>query len=75
MSNEKTSTRPPGTEGLCGYVGFFDGKHHDFYAASLYAAKQQAIAFFKPSKKKEHLVTVQLAERADGSEVVHTPDF
>lgn len=70
-----TTTRPAGTEGLCGYVGFFEGKRHEFYAASLFAAKQQAIAHFKPSKKKEHMVSVVLAEKPDGTEVVHTPDF
>lgn len=57
---------------MCGYVGFYNGRRWEGYADSLYAAKQQAIVFFKPPKSKQHMVTVALAEK-DGEPVVHTP--
>lgn len=57
-----------------GYVAFFDRKRHELHAESLYAAKQAALAFFKPAKSKAHMVSVVLAEK-DGKPVVHTPDF
>jgi hypothetical protein len=64
-------TQPP----LYGYIALYNGRRHELYAASLYDAKQAALAHFKPPKKKIHLVSVTLAERPDGSAVVHTPDF
>lgn len=61
-----------------GYVAFYAGSRLELYAASLYEAKQQAIALFgnqcKRKKVKPEQVTVWLAE-IDGSPVVHRPDF
>lgn len=74
MTTESTQ-RPAGTESLNGYIGFFEQKRHEFYASSLLDAKNQAVAHFKPSKKKAHLVSVHLAEKADGTPVVHPIDF
>ena len=54
-----------------GYIGFFNGKRVELQADSLYAAKQQAIAHFKPSKAKAHMVHVELAEK-DGEQVTTT---
>lgn len=54
-----------------GYVGFFNGQQHEFYAKSLYAAKQAAVAHFKPAKSKAHMVHVHLAEKG-GQPVVQT---
>jgi hypothetical protein len=59
----------------CGYKAFYGGREIEVYAASLYAAKLEAIRFFAVKKNKEHLVSVILCERADGSTVTHTPDF
>ncbi len=56
----------------CGYVAFFNGKRHELYAASLYEAKQAAVKHFEAPRSKEHTVSVMLAERADGSKVVHS---
>ena len=56
-----------------GYIAFYDGKRTEVYAATLYAAKLQAIAAFKTPKKKEHLVTVVLAEK-DGKTVTHVAE-
>lgn len=67
--------RPAGTEGLLGYIGFFEGKQQDIYASSLLDAKNKAIAHFKPSKKKAHMVSVVLAEKPDGTQVTHVADF
>ena len=58
-----------------GYKAFYGGREIEIYAATLYAAKLEAIRFFCVKKGKEHLVTVILCERADGSEVTHIPDF
>ena len=57
---------------LYGYVGFYNGKRHELRAPSLYAAKQAMVMHFKAPWSKEHMVSVMLAERPDGSEVVHS---
>lgn len=56
----------------CGYVAFYNGKRHELYAESLYAAKLKAIDHFKAPKSKQHMVSVVLAEK-DGKEVTHNP--
>lgn len=53
-----------------GYVAFYNGKRHELHAAGLWPAKQAAIAYFKPPKSKQHLVSVVLAE-LDGKPVTH----
>jgi len=57
-------------ETLNGYVAFFNGKRHELDAESLYAAKTAAVAHFKPTKSKAHLVSVVLAE-VGGQPVTH----
>jgi hypothetical protein len=59
---------------LYGYIGFYEQRRHELRAASLYDAKQAALAHFRPPKAKAHLVSVVLAER-DGQPVTHIPDF
>lgn len=56
-----------------GYICFYRGKKLEVHAETSYAAQEQAALKFKAKKSWE--VTVVLAERADGSEVTHTPDF
>jgi len=51
-----------------GYVGMYNGMKKEFKAISLYDAKCQAIKFFTPSKKNEHMVHVYLVEK-DGQQV------
>lgn len=46
-----------------GYIALYGGKRTEIYADSLYAAKEQAVAFFTPPRSKRHLVTVHLAEK------------
>lgn len=58
----------------CGYIAMFESKVLELRAPSLYAAKQAAIAHFKPRRNKEHMVQVFLVERADGSEVIQACD-
>jgi ribosomal protein S5 len=55
-----------------GYIAFYAGKQTEVRAASLYAAKLAAVAFFKPRRAQEHMVHVHLAERADGSAVLQS---
>lgn len=54
------------------YLGFFNGKQTQIEAPTLYAAKQAAVAFFKPKKKVEHMVHVHLVQLAGESKpIVH----
>lgn len=55
-----------------GYICFYDGKRIEVYAETAYKAQLEAIKQFNPPKSKKHLISVVLAERADGSQVVHT---
>ncbi len=55
-----------------GYICFWRGKRIEVRAESSYAAQLKAAALFKARKAYE--VSVTLAERADGSPVVHTPE-
>lgn len=57
--------------GMFGFVCFYNSKRIEVYAASMYAAKLQAIEQFKAPKSKQHMVSVVLAERPNGSEVTH----
>ena len=59
---------------LYGYIALYGDKRHELYAESLYAAKQAAVAHFKPPKSRVHNVSVHLAE-SDGQTVTHTPDM
>ena len=43
------NTKSPGD---CGYVGIYNRQQIEFYAPSLYAAKQQAVKYFRPPKSK-----------------------
>ena len=56
---------------LCGYVCFYNSKRIELYATSLFEAKTKAVALFKPPKSKQHMISVCLAERPDGSEVLN----
>ncbi|MES2367033.1 MAG: hypothetical protein V4563_14250 [Pseudomonadota bacterium] len=55
------------------YTAFYRGKEIEVSAETSYKAQQIAAAQFKAKKQWE--VTVVLCERADGSQVIHTPDF
>lgn len=54
-----------------GYIAFFYGKRLEIRAASKWAAVEEARRVLKVPKSKYGLLAVELAERADGSEVVH----
>jgi hypothetical protein len=53
-----------------GYKAFFNGRELDIYANSLSEAKDKAVAAFKPSKAKRHMVHIHLCELA-GKTVTH----
>ena len=57
-----------------GYVGFFRGKRTEVYADTSYGAVQQVAQLLNVPPKKQHEISVVLAEKA-GEQVVHTPDF
>lgn len=54
-----------------GYIAFYNGKKIEILAKSLYDAKKLAVATFKVSLKKSHMVSVVLAEK-DGEPVTHS---
>ena len=56
---------------MSGYVCFYDGKRWECYASSMFAAKEKAVAHFKPPKSKQHMVSAVLAEK-DGKQVEHS---
>lgn len=57
-----------------GYVFFYNERRIEISAASLFEAKQIAIAYFNPLSTKTHMVHGMLAEK-DGEPVIHTPDM
>lgn len=64
-----TTDQPP----LHGYVALYKGRRVEVRAPTAYAAQQQAA--IKLRARKTYEVIVALCERADGSQVTHTPDF
>lgn len=56
------------------YKAFYNGKSKEIEAETMYDAKKKAITEFKPPKNKEHMVSVVLMRRQDGTEVVHKPE-
>ena len=58
---------------LHGYLCFHKSRKVEVRAASSYAAQVKAANAL--GAKKAYEVVVVLCERADGSPVVHTPDF
>lgn len=55
-----------------GYIAFYKGKQIEVRAETAYKAQLAAAAQFKA--KKSYEVHVVLCEKADGTQVVHTPD-
>jgi hypothetical protein len=52
------------------YIAHFKGAGVVVYARSLYEAKQRAVEHFKPKKKEQGLVAVNLHELGEGRTVV-----
>lgn len=72
MNNQPTiNTKNAGDSG---YIAFYNGKRCEVYARSSYSAQRLAIEYFKAPKSKQYQVQVMVAERPDGSTVVHTGD-
>lgn len=58
--------------GDSGYVYFYNGKEIAVYAPDKAAAKDKAVAHFKPPKSKSHMVHGMIAEDKDGKPVIHS---
>ena len=58
--------------GDCGYIAFYNWQEYELYAASKWAAVELARTLLKVPKSKRGLLSVELAERADNSEVIHS---
>jgi len=56
-------------KGCNGYIVTYGKKRIEIYADTSYQAHLRACEEWNVHPKKEHLVTVYLCERADGSEV------
>jgi hypothetical protein len=54
-----------------GYIAFYQKRRIELRAASLLAAKTEACKQFRVRKSEEWKVAIVLAERADGSTVLH----
>lgn len=62
------------SDGNCGYVAFYSGRRVEVYANTLYEAKQRVVKHLKVPPKREHMVSVMLAE-VGGKGVTHVADF
>jgi hypothetical protein len=60
---------------LYGYVCFYQGKRVEVYAETTFGAQNKVAAQLHVPAKKQYLISVNLCERADGSEVIHTATF
>ena len=69
---ETSTLETPLPDTLNGYVAFYRGRRLEVYAATSYAAQQEAARQFKA--RKTYDVTVVLAEK-DGAPVTHIADF
>lgn len=58
--------------GDSGYIYFYNGKEIALYAPNLAAAKDKAVAYFKPPKSKRHMIHGMIAEDSSGAPVVHS---
>lgn len=54
----------------CGFVAFYKGRRYEVYGTSLLAARDVVQKFTKA--KKAYDINIMIAERADGTDVVHT---
>lgn len=59
-------------ESMCGYIATYNGNRVEVKAASLYAAKQEAIKLLRVPRSKQGLLSVTLAE-VDDRPVIHSP--
>lgn len=55
------------------YVAFYGQKQIDVEAETSYAAQKKAAEVLKVKPNKQYMITIMLAERSDGTQVVHTP--
>ena len=53
---------------LCGFVAIYKGAEGDIWATSQWDAKKKAVEAFKIHKRHEHLLSVTLAIKSDGSQ-------
>lgn len=67
-----TTLGQPGPEQY-GYLAGYQGQTVEVWAKGQWPATQLARAHFKPPKSKAHLVWVKVAERPDGTTIIHTP--
>ena len=69
MATKVLNTKQPGD---CGYIGFFNGQQFEVYAPTLLKAREQIVTLAGIPLSKLRQLNVVLAERADGTPVVHS---
>lgn len=69
MSTKVLNEKQPGD---CGYIGFFSGQQFEVYAPTLLKARETIVSKARIPRSKLSRLSVVLAERADGSDVVHS---
>jgi hypothetical protein len=67
----KVATAQPAAKKKYGYISYFGDKKHETHAETRADAHNAALAHFKPSKSKKHMVHTHLAE-VDDKPVIHT---
>jgi hypothetical protein len=60
--------------GLNGYVCFYKGKRLEVFAETIYKAECEAAKQLGVKPKNQYQISVNLCERADGTEVIHSAD-
>jgi DNA-binding transcriptional regulator/RsmH inhibitor MraZ len=58
-----------------GYIAIYKGNKIEIWSDSMYHAECQAAVAFKVKPKNQHLISVFLCERADGTEVEQSTCF
>jgi hypothetical protein len=58
--------------GDSGFIGFVKGQRYEVYGPSLLAARTTLARHCKVKPKDEYKINIMVAERPDGSEVVHS---
>jgi hypothetical protein len=55
-----------------GYICFYNRQRIEVHAQTSYKAQCEAARLLKVPVKKQHLISVTLCERVDGTQVVHS---
>lgn len=69
MGTKVLNEKQPGD---CGYIGFLGSDKFEVYAPTLLKARERIVSLGRVPLSKLNRLSVVLAERPDGSDVVHS---